>query len=144
SRQPVLEEAKKLGVEKTFLIDLKSPSRNTAIKIWEDIGYYPRLTFDCTGWQLTNEIAFHATKTGGKVIIMTNNENGGPFLLSNVVARDIDLIVATTETDESTTAALRFLSTNKVFFSDSMYTHYDMSNVEAAFKHLNGPEWLDS
>lgn len=52
-----LEEAQKIGINKVFLIDPKSPSRNTAIKIWEHIGEYPRLTFDCSGSQLTNQIA---------------------------------------------------------------------------------------
>lgn len=52
-----MEEAQKLGIEEVFLIDPKSPSRNTAIKIWEQIGEYPRVIFDCRGSQLTNEIA---------------------------------------------------------------------------------------
>lgn len=57
TRQPVLEEAQKLGIKEVFLIDPKSPSRNTAIKIWEQIGDYPRVTFDCRGSKSTNETA---------------------------------------------------------------------------------------
>lgn len=52
-----MEEARKLGIDKVFQIDSKSPSKNTAIKIGEQIGDYPRLTFDCRGSQLTNQIA---------------------------------------------------------------------------------------
>ena len=52
-----MEEARKLGIDKVFHIDSKSPSKNTAIKIGEQIGDYPRLTFDCRGSQLTSQIA---------------------------------------------------------------------------------------
>lgn len=57
TRKAFLDEAQKLGIDKTFLIDPKSPSQNTAIKIWEHIGDYPRLIFDCRGSQLSNQVA---------------------------------------------------------------------------------------
>lgn len=61
TRKPVLEEALKLGIDKVFLLDPKSPSRNTAIKIWEKMGQYPRVTFDCRGSAMSNDIAINVS-----------------------------------------------------------------------------------
>lgn len=93
---------------------------------------------------------------------MTNSENGAPLSISDIVERDIDIIISTFGNDEyvlaflfvyyflqtfafsSDIAALRFLSTKKTFFSNLMNKHYDLSNVEEAFQHLHGPNRLDS
>lgn len=98
------------------------------------------------------------------MVVMTNTENDVPLPFSNLVTRDIDVIISTYGTDEyvesffflflssktitlvyrTDIAALRLLSTNKMFFSSDMYKHYDLSNVEEAFRHLHSPDRLDS
>ncbi|XP_037046620.1 uncharacterized protein LOC119081644 isoform X2 [Bradysia coprophila] len=145
-RKPILDEAEKFGIESVFQIDPISPSKNTAIKLWEQINVYPRITFDCTGSQLANEIAINATQTGGKVVVMTNSgiDVHIPVPISNLVTRDIDVIVSTCGNDKSDIAALRCLSTRKILFENYFHKHYDLSNADEAFEELHDPNRLDS
>ncbi|KAG4066961.1 hypothetical protein HA402_007709 [Bradysia odoriphaga] len=143
-RKPFLDEAEKAGIESVFQIDPRSPSKNIAIKLWEQIGVYPRVTFDCTGSQLTNEIAMNATQTGGKVVVMTNSGIDIPVSISNLATRDIDVIVSTCGTDKSDIAALRCLSAKKTLFENYLHKHYDLSNADEAFEDLLDPNRLDS
>lgn len=90
--------------------------------------------------------------------------NGIPVTvpLSNIVTRDIDIIISTSGNIEyvpplkpvknlkisffcrSDTAALKILKTKKIFPDSIMDTHYDLSNVHQAFECLYGPNRIDS
>lgn len=60
------------------------------------------LVFELNFFQLTLSITtfIQATKTGGKVIVMTSSENDIPLPVSNVITRDIDIIISTIGNDE--------------------------------------------
>lgn len=56
----MLDQAKKLGIERVFLIDGKSPIPNTVNNIAKYMeGESPRIVFDCNGSSLTNYIAIN-------------------------------------------------------------------------------------
>lgn len=56
----MLEHAKKLGIDRTFLINCNLPILNTSISISEYMeGDVPRIVFDCSGSPLTNQIAIN-------------------------------------------------------------------------------------
>lgn len=56
----MLEQAKKLGIERVFLVNLDSPVSDTSNSISEYMkGENPRVVFDCDGSSHTNEIAIN-------------------------------------------------------------------------------------
>lgn len=60
SMPSVLEQAKKLGIERVFLIDLRSSVSSMSKSISEYMdGENPRIVFDCNGSPLTNELAIN-------------------------------------------------------------------------------------
>lgn len=56
----MLEQAKKLGIDRVFLINPDSPVSKTSKSISDYMdGESPRIVFDCNGSPLTNEIAIN-------------------------------------------------------------------------------------
>lgn len=108
----VLKQAKKLGIERVFLIDPKSPASFTSQRISEYMdGGNPRIVFDCNGSAMTNEIAINVddsqsflnenflikffvqtTSIGGKVVLMKNSLDNHPIVLTDAVERGIDIL----------------------------------------------------
>lgn len=60
TRNSVLEYAKKLGIDRLYLVDPNSSIENTSISIFDYMeGDKPRVVFDCSGSSLTNQIAIN-------------------------------------------------------------------------------------
>ncbi|KAG4074390.1 hypothetical protein HA402_000369 [Bradysia odoriphaga] len=138
ARQLVLEHAKKLGIERVFLVDPKSPIPNIANSIAKYMeGENPRIVFDCNGSSFTNNVAINTSAVGGKVVLMKNAISNQPMFLANAVDRGVDILSSQYGNNESERAAIQFLSSGKVQLKGIDSSFFEITNVSEAFGLLN-------
>ena len=88
-----LEMAKRLGADKTFLIEPKTfDDMKMANQIVEEMGENPDITFECTGVDMSTSMAIYATKNGGKVAIIGLGHKKSRIPIAHAAMREIDLI----------------------------------------------------
>lgn len=88
-----LEMAKRLGADKTFLIEPKTfDEMEMANQIVDDMGQNPDITFECTGVDMSTSMAIYATKNGGKVAIVGLGHKKSRIPIAHAAMREIDLI----------------------------------------------------
>ncbi|XP_037037297.1 uncharacterized protein LOC119074999 [Bradysia coprophila] len=138
ARPLVLDQAKKLGIERVFLIDAESPIPNIVNSVTKHMeGENPRIVFDCTGSSLTNSIAINTSAVGGKVVFMRNAISNQPMFLANAVDRGVDILSSQHGNNESERAAIQFLSSGKVQLKGIDSSFFEITNVREAFGLLN-------
>lgn len=86
-----LEFAKKCGATHTLLVGRDDSEEGVATRVLDILGAMPDRTVECSGAQFAVNLAVHATKPGGQVVIIGHGPTSVSFPVVQTVAKEIEI-----------------------------------------------------
>ncbi|XP_054157010.1 sorbitol dehydrogenase-like [Oppia nitens] len=88
-----LNFAKQLGISKTILIDSKSEVSDLAKQVIDKFGgQSPHVTLECSGAEMSINLAIHVTRDGGDVVLIGVSNNKVNVNISSAAVRQVNLL----------------------------------------------------